>query len=100
VEELEPLLALAPQALSVDYLIGEPGRRGRGLGAEMIRVTVARSWTELPEAEEVVVPVSAGNVASWRALEAAGFTRVAEGELEPDNPAADRAHVVYRCARP
>ena len=41
----------------------------------------------------------AENRASWRALESAGFARVAEGELEPDNPADTRAHVVYQLTR-
>ncbi len=89
VAELAPLIAVPPGAISVDYLIGEPDHRGRGLGAAMIAASVA-------EARDVIVPVSAGNTASWRALERAGFVRVAEGELEPDNPAEGRDHVVYR----
>ena len=46
-----------------------------------------------------LVPVHADNRASWRALERAGFTRVAEGDLEPDNPQDTRDHVVYRRRR-
>jgi aminoglycoside 6'-N-acetyltransferase len=34
----------------------------------------------------IVVPIVAGNRASWRALEKAGFVRIAEGDLAPDNP--------------
>ena len=100
VEELAPLVEPGPGALSVDYLIGEPGSRGRGMGAEMIAAFVAGSWAAYPDATEVVVPVAAGNVASWRALERAGFRRVAEGELEPDNPIDPPDHVVYALARP
>jgi hypothetical protein len=44
--------------------------------------------------------VAAGNGASWRALERAGFHRVAEGELTPDNAADPPDHVVYRLTRP
>ena len=43
----------------------------------------------------MIVPVHAGNRASWRALERAGFTRVAAGELRPDNPRDSRDHYVY-----
>ena len=42
----------------------------------------------------------ADNIGSWRALEKAGLTRVAHGELDPDNPIDDRRHRVYRVDRP
>lgn len=99
-EELRPVLALPPGALGLDYLIGEPDRRGRGVGPAMIAAFAAGSWARYPQAAGVVVPVSAANRASWRALERAGFERVAEGELEPDNPVDSRDHYVYRLARP
>jgi aminoglycoside 6'-N-acetyltransferase len=99
-EELGALCALAPGALSIDYLIGVPGRRGRGLGAAMIAAFVTAAWAAYPDAPQIVVPVAAGNVASWRALERAGFERVAEGELEPDNPIDPPDHVVYAIGRP
>jgi aminoglycoside 6'-N-acetyltransferase len=88
VAELSRLCTVPPGAISVDYLIGEPDMRGRGLGAAMI--------AQLTQGEDVLVPVAAGNVASWRALERAGFVRVAEGELEPDNPIDPPLHYVYR----
>ena len=61
---------------------------------------VAQSWDAYPAARDVVVPVAAGNHASWRALERVGFVRIAEGPLEPDNPIDPPDHVVYRLARP
>jgi len=100
VEELSPVLSVPPGALGIDYLIGDPELRGRGLGAAMIAAFVARSWAAFPDANDVIVPVSAANPASWRALERAGFERVAEGELKPDNPRDSRDHYVYRRARP
>ena len=100
VEELEAVVPVPPGALSVDYLIGDARRRGRGLGARMIARFVADAWGAYPDAHQVIVPVNAGNVASWRALERAGFARIAEGELEPDNPRESRAHVVYAISRP
>ena len=66
----------------------------------MITALVEAGWSDIPAADTVVVPVATANTASWRALERAGFRRVAEGELEPDNPIDDRAHVVYRIDRP
>ena len=98
--ELDGVVPVPPGAVSVDYLIGDASWRGRGLGAAMIAAFVADSWAAFPDAPEVLVPVVAGNTASWRSLERAGFTRVAEGELEPDNPRDPRDHYVYRLARP
>jgi aminoglycoside 6'-N-acetyltransferase len=97
--ELSRVCAVPPGALSIDYFIGETRWRGRGLGAGMIRAFVAHSWEVCPQADDVVVPVAVGNVASWRALEHAGFRRVAEGELTPDNPRDPRDHFVYRQQR-
>ncbi len=99
-EEIAPVLAVTPETLSIDYLIGDPGARGRGLGAAMIGTLVAASWPAYPDAPRVVVPVAAGNTASWRALERAGFSRVATGHLEPDNPIDGPEHVVYALDRP
>jgi aminoglycoside 6'-N-acetyltransferase len=99
-EELSAVWPVPAGALSIDYLIGEPAFRGRGLGAVMIATAVARGWDQYRDADDVVVPVATGNRASWRALETAGFRRVATGELTPDNPVDPRDHVVYRCRRP
>ena len=87
VEELSRLCELPPGALSIDYFVGEPDMRGRGLATAMIARASAGA--------DVIVPVVAGNIASWRALERAGFTRVAEGDLEPDNPIDPPLHYVY-----
>ncbi|MGK5630325.1 GNAT family N-acetyltransferase [Streptomyces sp. URMC 123] len=87
-------------AVSLDYLIGDPERAGRGLGSRMIEAIVRATWADHPDVSAVVVPVHAANHASWRALEKAGLRRVAEAELEPDNPVDDRAHYVYRVDRP
>lgn len=98
--EFAPVCPVLPGALSVDYLVGEPAARGRGLGAAMIRAAVEDGWAAHPGAPEVLVPVCVGNRSSWRALERAGFTRFASGEMEPDNPVDPRDHHVYRLVRP
>jgi aminoglycoside 6'-N-acetyltransferase len=97
--ELTSVCEVPPGALSVDYFIGDPELRGRGLGAAMIAAFVAGAWARHPQAADVIVPVAAGNTASWRALERAGFRRIAVGELEPDNPRDPRDHYVYRRRR-
>ncbi len=97
---MRPVFPLPPGSMSVDYLIGVPAARGRGVGPQLITAAVAELRAAHPEARDVVVPVHALNRASWRALEKAGFTRVAEGELEPDNPADPPDHVVYHLPLP
>ena len=99
VAELAPVHPVPEGALSIDYLIGEPSARGRGLGAAMIAAAVARGFADHPEASDVLVPVALGNRSSWRALRRAGATWYADGELEPDNPVDPRDHVVHRFTR-
>jgi len=62
----------------IDYLVGEPSARGQGIGGTMIRAFVRdvvfpsdSAWTHVAAG-----PFEA-NVASWKALERAGFERVA-----------------------
>jgi aminoglycoside 6'-N-acetyltransferase len=100
VEEFADVCDVPPGALSVDYLIGEPSARGHGLGAGLIAAGVARGFADHPDADDVLVPVAAANVASWRALRRAGGQWYAEGEMTPDNPIDPRDHVVHRFVRP
>ncbi|GAB2632046.1 GNAT family N-acetyltransferase [Kribbella swartbergensis] len=98
--EFEKLTAVPAGALTIDYLIGDASRTGQGIGTGMIAAMVADSWTAYPDAEAVLVAVVASNRNSWRSLERAGFRRVAEGPMEPDNPIDDPLHYVYRVDRP
>jgi aminoglycoside 6'-N-acetyltransferase len=91
--ELTRVCPVPPGALSIDYLIGEPAARGRGLGAALIAAAVPRGFAGHPQAADVLVPVARGNEASWRALRRAGATWYAEGELVPVDPPD---HVVHR----
>ena len=100
VEELAPTMAVPARAMTIDYLIGDPAHVGRGLGTRMIRSALEHLWASHQSAECVIVPVHADNIASWRTLEKAGLTRVAHGQLEPDNPIDDRRHYIYRIDRP
>ncbi len=98
--EFAALVDVPDGALELDYLIGEAAMRGRGLGARMISAIVADAWTAYPVAPAVLVAVVAANTASWHAVERAGFRRIAEGDMTPDNPIDDAFHFVYRIDRP
>jgi len=100
VEALAELLPVPVEAWGIDYFVGEAALLGLGLGTAMIRAAVAALWRERPAASAVIVPVHATNMRSQRALERAGFAVACRGSLEPDNPADDRTHVVYRIDRP
>lgn len=94
------LLRVPRNAMSIDYLIGEPALVGVGLGARMIRAVVEDTWRAHPAAECILVAVNAANTASWRALASAGLARVGEVDMPPDNPVDDPLHVVHRIDRP
>jgi aminoglycoside 6'-N-acetyltransferase len=98
--ELATLVDVPCGALSMDYLVGEASDLRCGLGSAMLQVGVGSAWVAFPTAPAFVVPVGAANTASWRVLERAGFRRVAEGWLKPDNPVDDGRHYVYRIDRP
>ncbi|MEV0566757.1 GNAT family N-acetyltransferase [Dactylosporangium sp. NPDC050588] len=100
VREMAQTMAVPPRAMTIDYLIGDVADVGRGIGTRMIRSALEHLWAEHGDAECVIVPVHADNIASWRMLEKAGLVRVAHAELEPDNPIDDRRHHVYRVDRP
>lgn len=100
VAELSEVVDVPQDAWSLDYLLGEPALRGRGLGSRVLAWAVERTWVDHPLAGCILVPVVAANRPSWRALERAGLRRVASGDLTPDNPVDDRRHHVYRVDRP
>jgi aminoglycoside 6'-N-acetyltransferase len=98
--ELAGTHVVPPAAVSMDYFIGDEAQRGRGLGPRMVAELVADTWRVHRNAPAVIIAVQAGNQRSWRTLERAGFRRVAEGELTPDNPIDTPHHVIYRIDRP
>jgi len=62
----------------IDYIVGEPVRRGRGVGSAMIRAFVHDVvFARHPEWAFAAAGPFEANVASWRALENAGFRRQA-----------------------
>jgi len=99
-EQLRPITPVPAGAWSIDYLIGEARLIGRGWGSEMIRAFTQNIWRDDAHASAIIVPVHTANAASWRALEKAGYSRLASGLLEPDNPADDRSHYIYCASAP
>lgn len=91
-------LGIDRTAAGIDYLIGDPADRGRGLGSTMIRAFVREVVFGLhPDWSQVCAGPFAANEASWRALEKAGFRFV--GLIDDrDGPcrlvAVDRAAVL------
>lgn len=98
--EMDPVYPVSSTAASIDYLIGDPLNVRRGVGTAMIQAFVERIWADEPDVDHIVVPVNRANVASWRALEKAGFRVVACGEINPDNPIDGRLHEILRADRP
>lgn len=78
---------------SIDYLIGSPADRGRGLGGAMIRAFVEQELARHPAWRHIVVAPQRANEASWRCLESAGFER---GPLIADPVGPCQAMVLSR----
>jgi aminoglycoside 6'-N-acetyltransferase len=86
-----------PRAAGIDYLIGEPGLTGQGLGPAMIAAFVPGVFDAYPDLDVVVAAPQQANAASCRALEKSGFTLVHSGWLESDDPSdAGESHVYVR----
>src|SRR4051794_34841710 len=84
-------------AAGIDYLVADPDGRGKGVGSAMIRAFVADVvFGRHPEWTQAGAAPYAANVASWRALEKAGFRFV--GIVE-DNDGPCRLMACDRPAR-
>ena len=91
-------LGIKESAAGIDYLIGEPGSRGKGLGASMIQSFVhGVVFANHPAWTQACASPYAANVASCRALQKAGFTFV--GAFEDPGDADGPAHL-YSIERP
>ena len=70
-------------AAGIDYLIGDPTDRGRGVGAAIIRAFVDEVvFGNHPAWTQVCASPFVANAASWRALARAGFTAVGDFDDE------------------
>src|SRR5690606_19307823 len=68
------LLASEPDAIGVDYAIGEEAWIGRGIGVRMLWEWCARAHRRFPEATSFFAAPDHRNAASLRCLAKAGFT--------------------------
>jgi aminoglycoside 6'-N-acetyltransferase len=72
-------LGVERSAAGIDYLVGEPAERGRGLGSAMIATFVEEVvFGQHPDWTHVCASPSVDNVASCRALVRAGFEPAGE----------------------
>lgn len=77
----------------IDYLIGRPEDRGAGIGTAMLRDFLPVAFALHPQWRQIGASPQVANVASWRALEKAGFTAL--GDF-PDEHGPCRLMVVTR----
>lgn len=89
----------ADAAFGIDYLIGDPGLTGRGIGSAAIAEFTRLAFERYAGADSALVAVCQGNAASWRALEKAMFRRCWAGELASDHPSDEGPMYLYRRTR-
>ncbi|MSP79071.1 MAG: GNAT family N-acetyltransferase [Dehalococcoidia bacterium] len=87
-------------AAGIDYFIGEEKYIDKGIGTEAIRLFARDVFDRYPEVEAIIVDPQQDNIASWRALEKAGFERVWAGQFESVGPSDMGPAYLYRLARP
>jgi aminoglycoside 6'-N-acetyltransferase len=88
-----------PDAAGIDYYIGERDLVGRGVGSAAIAAFAADTFDRYPDVDCVVAAPQQANMASWRALEKAGFIRVWAGVLDSDDPSDASPAFIYRLGR-
>ncbi len=79
-------VATDARAAGIDYYLGEEALTGRGLGTQAVATFTAASLAHYPDVDAVIAAPQQANVASWRALEKAGFVRLWAGTLDSDDP--------------
>ena len=70
-----PLLVAEPDAIGVDYVIGEPEWVGRGLGTRVLWAWMVRARHRFPDAATYFAAPDHRNERSLRMLDKAGFRR-------------------------
>jgi len=86
-------------AAGIDYYLGDPDLVGRGLGSRVIARFARDTLIHHGGAARVVAAPQQANVASWRALEKAGFVRIWAGQLDSDHPSDAGPAYVYALGR-
>ena len=99
VAEFAPYVVVPPDAMTIDYLVGDPDDVGHGLGSALVRALADDTLATHPASGQLLVPVAAGNVASQRVLVKAGFVFVTVARVTPDNPVDPPEQRVHRRLR-
>src|SRR5437899_302177 len=66
-------------AAGIDYYLGDEALTGKGIGSRVIARFARETLTRYPDVPLVIAAPQQANVASWRALEKAGFERLWAG---------------------
>jgi RimJ/RimL family protein N-acetyltransferase/aminoglycoside phosphotransferase (APT) family kinase protein len=82
-------------AAGIDYYLGDQSLTGRGLGSRAIAAFARDTLARYPDLPLVIAAPQQDNVASWRALEKAGFSRLWEGQPDSDDPSDSGPAYVY-----
>lgn len=85
--------------IGIDYLIGERDLVGMGVGRRMISQFADASWERYPSVDRITVALQQDNIASWKALEAAGFRRIWTGDLVSSDPSDRGPSFIYSVDR-
>jgi RimJ/RimL family protein N-acetyltransferase/aminoglycoside phosphotransferase (APT) family kinase protein len=86
-------------AAGIDYYLGEEDLIGRGIGSRAIATFARETLTRYPDVPLVIAAPQQANVASWRALEKAGFERLWAGQPDSDDPSDAGPAYVYGLRR-
>jgi aminoglycoside 6'-N-acetyltransferase len=73
-----------PHLRAIDIWLGDAADRGRGLGAEVMRQTIARCFAP-PEVRAIIIDPLVANVRAIRFYERLGFKFVGERWFGPDH---------------
>jgi aminoglycoside 6'-N-acetyltransferase len=92
-------IGIEDDGAGIDYYIGEESLIGRGLGSRVIAEFAEDMFVRYPSITIVVAAPQQDNVASWRALEKAGFERLGGGQLRSDDPSDAGPAYVYGLRR-
>jgi RimJ/RimL family protein N-acetyltransferase len=88
-----------PEAAGIDFLIGESGFLGKGIGAKVILAITNVAFALYSDVNVVVSAPQRDNRSSCRALENAGFDCLGERKLDSDCPSDSGISCIYACQR-
>lgn len=100
---LQPTGLTFGEAAGIDYAIGRADLISQGIGSLVVAAFSRALFDDHPDVERIVVAPQAENVASFRALEKAGYERRWVGQLDSDDPGDSgppAVHVLERADLP